>query len=88
MEKIEDAFKKEIREKLADLEHEQWKEWTSAIVVSLKGNWWPGNIAKLIDKWRRSWKPYLKLSEKQKDKDRIYADKVIKILTDYEIYPF
>ena len=66
--------KNKLREELAELEHEQWMSWSKYIVAN---NEVP---LELFNQWSRNWKPYSKLSEKQKDKDRIWADKVIKLL--------
>jgi hypothetical protein len=59
-------------EKLAELEHQQWIEWSKALA---------GADEKIsedrLDKWAGLWKPYKKLSEEQKEKDRIFARKVI-----------
>ena len=31
----------------------------------------------MMKKWQKNWKPYSELSEEEKDKDRIWADKVL-----------
>jgi len=59
------------REKLAELEHKQWLSWTNYLVTNYI---LPPEIVK---KWGKTWKPYKELSEGQKDKDRIWADKVL-----------
>jgi hypothetical protein len=68
--------RKQLRELLAELEHEQWQAWTTHIV----GEWEEELPAALIKKWKANWKPYNDLSEKTKDSDRIWADKIISIL--------
>lgn len=66
--------KKGLLEALAKLEHEQWVEWSRNIadteVLSLKR----------LRRWDRLWCNYNVLSEKQKDSDRAYARKVIRLL--------
>jgi len=64
----------ELREKLADLEHEQWAHWTKYMLDNLTDE----NIAR----WRKQIKTdYKDLSEKEKDSDRTWADKVLKTIT-------
>jgi len=66
----------ELREKLAELEHEQWMVWSKSIAqVSL-----PIEIRK---RWQKCWKPYNELTEQQKDQDRVWADKVLDLVADY-----
>ena len=64
----------ELREKLAELEHEQWIVWSRSISMSeqLSANW--------LERWRKMWIPYSNLTEEQKDQDREWADKVLDIL--------
>lgn len=61
---------------MAELEHEQWMRWSNYLVTNYD---MPSEI---IVKWEKDWIPYNKLTESQKDKDRIWADKVIKIFLD------
>ncbi len=62
------------REKLADLEHEQWCEWSKDIAENEK-------ISKERNgRWNKLWIPYQELSETEKESDRKYADKVIDIV--------
>lgn len=64
---------KNIREELAALEHEQWMTWTKYVV----GHY---HIPQdLEENWRKNWKPYSDLTQEEKDKDREWADKVIKL---------
>ena len=63
-----------LREKLANLEHEQWMAWTKYLVDN-------ENLSRtLIERWKKNWKPYLDLDENVKDADRIWADKVLKLI--------
>jgi len=62
-------------EQLAELEHEQWEEWSKNIASN-------ENISQdKIDRWRKLWIPYKDLSENAKDQDRTYARKVLSILS-------
>lgn len=63
----------DLRETLADLEHQQWAHWTSYMLNNLT----PENI----ERWRRQVEtPYTQLSEKEKESDRIWADKVLALI--------
>jgi hypothetical protein len=63
----------DIREQLAELEHQQWAHWTRYLLDNLT----PENI----ERWRRQIDtPYSKLSEAEKDSDRNWADKVLRII--------
>lgn len=67
---------REIIEKLAELEHEQWAHWTKYMLDNLTDE----NIAR----WKRQIEaPYEELSEKEKESDREWARKVLKILEDF-----
>ena len=59
-----------LREKLAELEHNQWAHWTRHMLDNLS----PENI----ERWRRQIETsYAELSEKEKDSDRGWADRVL-----------
>ena len=63
-----------IREKLASLEHDQWVDWSKTIAHN-------ENLStERLKRWQKLWIPYEQLSEKDKDSDRKWADKVIEIL--------
>ena len=63
-----------LREKLAKLEHDQWMVWTKYLVEH-------ENISRVLkERWKKNWKPYFDLDEKVKDADRVWADKVLKLL--------
>jgi len=63
----------DLRDKLASLEHEQWKVWTKYFLNNLN----PENI----NRWKKQIKlKYEQLSEKEKVSDRKWADKVLKYL--------
>jgi len=64
----------DLREKLADLEHKQWKHWAKGILKE-------ENISKERERrWEKDFVSYKDLPEKTKDFDREWADKVIKIV--------
>ncbi|MDJ0707838.1 MAG: hypothetical protein QNJ46_31570 [Leptolyngbyaceae cyanobacterium MO_188.B28] len=63
----------DLREQLADLEHQQWAHWTRYMLNNLT----PENI----ERWRRQIDtPYADLSEAEKASDRRWADKVLTII--------
>jgi hypothetical protein len=62
-----------LREQLAELEHQQWAHWTRYMLDNLT----PENI----ERWRRQVDmPYVDLSSKEKESDGTWADKVLEIL--------
>ncbi len=66
--------KLKLREKIAELEHIQWAHWAKYMLNNLNST----NIARWFKQART---PYSKLSKKEKDLDRIWADKVIELLS-------
>ena len=63
-----------LRERLADLEHRQWAYWTAYMLDNLD--------TEHIDGWRRQIEtPYAKLTEREKDADREWADKILAIIS-------
>jgi len=64
-----------LLEKLSDLEHDQWLHWTKYMLKSI--------TEENIKRWERQIKtPYKDLSEKEKESDRVWARKVIKLFRD------
>ncbi len=62
-----------ILEELSELEHIQWAKWTKHMLENLT----PENVKK----WKRQIKtPYTQLSEKEKESDREWARKILKIV--------
>jgi len=60
-------------EMLADLEHQQWKHWTEYMLNNLSDE--------NIERWKiQCQTDYKDLSEKEKESDRVWARKVIKLL--------
>lgn len=64
----------ELREKIADIEHQQWWSWTLAISGEV-----PSEILK---RWKKNWKPYKELNELEKNKDRKWADVILALITE------
>lgn len=66
-----------LEEKLAELEHKQWVSWTDYFLKNINDV--------NIKRWREHIRtPYNKLSESEKESDRKWAKKVLKIVTDYK----
>ncbi len=63
-----------LREALAELEHEQWIAWSKDIAST------EIITPARIERWRALWKPYSELTEKEKDMDREWADRVLEIV--------
>ena len=80
---------KKLREFLADIEHQQWIYWSKSLskelilirdrIVNPHTN--PEHISDMIynrlERWRKLWKPYKKLTFEEKEQDRKWADKVL-----------
>jgi hypothetical protein len=65
---------KELIEKLAELEHEQWMKWATSLLKSEDLD--PTRVSR----WYDCMKPYSELSEEMKEHDRVWARKVIEII--------
>ena len=69
--------KSNLREKLADLEHEQWRHWTIYFLRNLK--------QENFDRWARQSKTtYSELPEIEKQSDREWADKVLILFEEWK----
>lgn len=66
----------QLREALAELEHQQWCDWSRQLAAAEVLS------AERVERWSSRWVPYSDLSEADKDRDREYADRVIRLLTD------
>ena len=64
-------------EAIAEKVHDQWIDFTKKAIPELKQN------STERTTWRKNWLPYVDLPEKQKAKDRIYAQKIIKEVKEY-----
>jgi hypothetical protein len=69
-----------LREKLAELEHNQWWRWAK---------WMAQNETvspERLQRWEENcFKPYNELTEHEKDKDRLQADLVIDFLKEHDL---
>lgn len=85
--KSQRELENELLEKLSDLEHEQWMNWSITLKNRLYDYLSDGlslqeAINVLTDRWEPNWIPYSELDEKVKEFDREYAKKVLEILKD------
>ena len=76
--------KEELIEKLAALEHEQWSHWMHYLLSFVTPEIRKSFGDNLIRWERQMMTSYGHLSEKEKESDRVWARKVIKILEDNE----
>ena len=72
-------------EKLAELEHKQWIDWSQTLINRLKE--WDNEgmplhtaIETLLQRWKSNWIPYEYLNEETKEYDRVYARKVLEVI--------
>lgn len=61
-------------ELLAELEHEQWVSWSKSLAQS------ESLSPERVERWSKLWIPYSKLSEEDKEADRVWARRVIETL--------
>lgn len=64
-----------LLEELSALEHEQWWCWALHLMQTE-----PGISKERINRWKNSMIPYSKLSEVNKEHDRIWACRALKIM--------
>lgn len=69
---LQQTDKESTLEKLATLEHEQWAHWTRYMLENL--------TADNIERWKLQIEtPYSNLTELEKESDRVWARKTLKI---------
>lgn len=64
-------------EELAGLEHEQWIAWSQQIART------EAISQERLDRWKKCWVPYSKLTEEMKEHDRIWARRIPEIISRY-----
>lgn len=64
----------EILERLAELEHIKWMEWARHILSE------ESISTTRVQRWARNFVPYAELSETEKEKDRVLARRVLRII--------
>jgi hypothetical protein len=70
----------DLLEKLSELEHNQWVFYSKSVANTIRSVRSIDDLDKTIIKWHKNWVPYSQLSEKEKDKDRIWARKALGII--------
>jgi hypothetical protein len=79
--KKNDLLIQELIERLSALEHDQWVQYSKSVYKQIRQSASREDlIKKVVEKWLSKWKPYDLLSESEKDKDRIWANKVLNII--------
>lgn len=63
-----------LLEKLSEIEHDQWMEWSKDIASKEKIS------EERKKRWEKLWVPYSELTEEVKEQDRKYARKVIEAI--------
>lgn len=66
----------EVIEALAELEHDQWMNWASAVMLNEDIS-----DARRV-RWTSYMVPYSKLTDEVKEHDRVWARKTLKIMED------
>jgi hypothetical protein len=64
----------QLLEELAKLEHEQWIEWSKSLASKEKLS------EERLKRWKEMWVPYENLAEEQKEQDRAYARKAMRLI--------
>jgi len=67
-------MKDDLLEKLAELHHVLWQDWARHIMSE------EAISTQRVQRWARLFVPYDELPEKEKEKDRVLARKVMKII--------
>jgi len=71
---------KELIERLAVLEHDQWWEWSRDLSQKEKLS------KERTNRWNKLWTFYKFLSETEKEQDRIYARKIVGLLRELGVW--
>lgn len=67
----------DVLEQLAELEHNKWVRWARHILSEEEIS------TQRVQRWARLFVPYNELSEQEKEKDRVLAKEVLRIVEDY-----
>lgn len=79
---LSDDERKILIERLAALEHDQWIYYSKVVSEQIsKASSLAELKTRILSKWSPKWVPYSKLSEKDKEQDRVWANKVIKLIS-------
>lgn len=64
----------ELLEVLAEFDHEMWKDWARHILSE------EAISTMRVQRWARNFVPYSELSEKEKEKNRVLARKILRLI--------
>ena len=89
---------KKLIERLAASEHEQWIHWmrymlekSEYLEITMEGSHsiWTGPLVifkkRIIEDWRGKFIPYEDLREDEKESDRVWAIKILEVISDFEM---
>ena len=62
----------DLLERLAELEHEQWMQWSKAVADEVS--------SERRARWEKYWVPYDQLPEEVKEQDRVWARRALEAL--------
>jgi len=71
----------DLREKLSALEHKRWLDWSVNLTKTEKVT------RPTIERWKTMWISYYNLDEEHKEKNRFWADRILKLLVDEGVLP-
>lgn len=64
----------ELLEKLAEHDHEMWKDWARHLLSE------EAISTTRVQRWARNFVPYNELSEKEREKNRVLARKILRLI--------
>ena len=64
-----------LLEKLSELEHDQWMLWSKGVAREVG--------FRRRRRWKQYWIPYAELTEEAKERDRVWARKIMQVLTEF-----
>ena len=77
---------KELKEELANIEHERWSDWQKHCHKVLRENCPSPELEKVLERWdRQIATPYSELSEKEKDSDREQVERYWHLIKEHFI---
>ena len=76
-----------LTEEIAKLEHEQWIIWSATVVNKIANAKSLEEVGKItFERWDVDWTSWRKLDEREKEKNREWARKVVRLLFDTEYF--
>lgn len=69
----------DLLEALADLEHQQWMQWSQTVAPEVSET--------RRQRWLKAWIPYHDLSEEVKEQDREWARRILALFRERKLIP-